>query len=92
MSGSVLTEEDVEDIVIELLAAERGMRPAELREELEAAGADLPVDSVLMVEVLVNVEKRCGVRIPADPEAARSLRSVKEFARTIVELSREDDE
>lgn len=92
MSGSTLTEQDVEDIVIELLALERGIEAADLREELEAAGADMPVDSVLMVEVLVNVEKRYGVRVPADAEAARSLRSVKEFACTIVELSRKEDE
>ncbi len=91
MGGSVMTEGEVEDIVVELLAGERGMDPAKLREQLEVAGAELPVDSLLMVEVLVRVEERCGVRIPPDPETARTLRSVREFAAKLVEVMREEE-
>lgn len=90
MDESVMTEREVEDIVLELLAAEQGLEPKHLREQLEAEGAEMPFDSVLMVEVLVSVEQRCGVRIPPDPETARTLGSVRDFARKIVELLREE--
>jgi acyl carrier protein len=77
--GSVSTEE-VEDIVIELLAERHGMEAAELRERLQGLGELMPVDSVVMVTVLIAVEQRYGVRVAADEETARSLCSVREFA------------
>ena len=90
MDGNIMTEREVEDIVLELLAAEQGLEPKHLREQLESEGAEMPFDSVLMMEVLVSVEKRCAVRIPADPETAKTLTSVRDFARKIIELLREE--
>ena len=86
----IMTEREVEDIVLELLAAEQGLDAGQLRERLEAEGAEMPFDSILMMEVLVSVEKRCGVRIPPDPDTARTMSSVRDFARKIVELLREE--
>jgi acyl carrier protein len=48
----------------------------------------MPIDSLLIVEILARVEQECGVRIPADADAARSMRSVHTFAETIVAAQR----
>lgn len=70
-------------IVIALLAEDSRVQPDELRAKLVAAGAELPVDSLLIAEVLTRVEDACDVRILVDAEAARSTRSVMTFARTV---------
>lgn len=74
---------DIAGIVIDLLAQESGVLPDELLAELEAGGPQLPVDSLLVAEVLTRVEDTCGVRIHVDAEAAKSTRSVLTFARTV---------
>jgi acyl carrier protein len=84
MPAANVTCDEVAKITIELMAAEQNREPAELRAELETEGGELPIDSQLIAEVLARVEDHFGVRIPADNEAARSLRSVMTFADTIV--------
>jgi acyl carrier protein len=75
--------QEIVGIVIEFLA-EYQQRPVdEVHEELAGKGQDLPVDSVLIMEILARVEERFGVRIPADAQAGRSLRSVWAFAETV---------
>jgi acyl carrier protein len=81
--NSKLTVGDIAEIVIGFLAVEQGVSACALRAELEAAGPQLPVDSLLVAEVLTRVEDACGVRIHVDAEAARSTRSVLTFARTV---------
>jgi hypothetical protein len=83
LNVSKLTVSDIADIVIGLLAAEQGISPAVLQVKLEAAGPLLPVDSLLVAEILTKVEAACGVRIHVDAEAARSTRSVMTFAQTV---------
>lgn len=78
-----LTVADITGIVIGLLAEDSGISPGAQRAQLEAAGAQLPVDSLLVAEILTRVEGACGVRIQVDAEAARSTRSVMTFARTV---------
>jgi acyl carrier protein len=75
--------QEIVDMVIEFLAEYRDMPTDELYEELAAKGSDLPVDSVLVVEILARVEQRYGISVPADAEAGRSLRSVWAFAETV---------
>lgn len=70
-------------IVIGLLAEDSHAQPAQLRAALEASGRELPVDSLLIAEILTRVEEACSVRIHVDAEAARSTRSVMAFARTV---------
>lgn len=81
-----MTEEDIEWLVIELIAQDNGQVAADLFEELSAAGEHLPVDSLLAAEVLARVEERCGVSLPTDAETAKALRSVKSFAQAVLEL------
>jgi len=69
--------------VVGLLAEQQGVSPGDLWAELESAGSQLPVDSLLIAEILTKVEDACGVSITADAEAARSTRSVMTFARTV---------
>lgn len=83
MDTKKLTAAEIAEIVIVLLAEVRGVPPGVLRAELEAAGSQLPVDSVLIAEILTRVEDVCGVRVDVDAEAARSTRSVVTFARTV---------
>jgi acyl carrier protein len=77
--------EDIVEAVIEFLAQLQDRDPAQLRAELEEAGQELPVDSILVVEILTRIEERYGVKIPTDAEAAHSTRSVYTFARTVLD-------
>jgi acyl carrier protein len=87
-SATNLTADQVVDVVIRLLAEERNEPEAETRASLEKAGPAMPIDSLLLVEILARVEEECGVRIPADADAARSMRSVRTFAETVVDAAR----
>jgi acyl carrier protein len=77
---------DIEDLTIELLAEEATCGPGEMRQRLEEGGGDLPIDSILLVEVVVRVEERCGVHLPTTLETARNLRSVRDFAAMVYDL------
>jgi acyl carrier protein len=81
MTTRTLAVSEIAEIVIGFLAAESGIPASQLRADLEAAGPELPVDSLLVVEVLVKVEDTCGVRLEINEEVARSTRSVMTFAR-----------
>jgi acyl carrier protein len=76
-------------VVVELLAELQDRDPGGLRMELEEGGTQLPVDSLLVVEILTRVEERYGISIPADEEAARSTRSVRAFAGTVLAVINE---
>ena len=78
---------DIVDAIIDLLAQDARRDPLELRADLETLGTDLPIDSLLAVEVLVQVEERFDVSLPPEVEAARNLRSVIRFAQAIHDLA-----
>lgn len=77
----------IEAVIVELLAEERGRLPEELHRELLAGGADMPVDSLLAVEVLVRVEEIVGVRLEASPTNGRAMRSVRAFAQAMADAA-----
>jgi acyl carrier protein len=83
VAGKGLTVEEIAGIVIGLLADKAGVPADQMRADLEATGPGLPVDSVLIAEILSRVEEACGARVPADAEAARSTGSVMALARTV---------
>lgn len=86
----VPTQAEVEDVILELLAQETGSDPETLREELLAEGAEMPYSSLVLVQFVVELEKRYGVRVPDTMVAARALRSVSTFAELIVSLATGD--
>ncbi|MFJ4246463.1 acyl carrier protein [Streptomyces iakyrus] len=75
--------QEIVDIVIDFLAEHQDRPSHDVHEELAARGQDLPVDSVLIMEVLARIERHFEVSVPADAEAGRSLRSVWAFAETV---------
>ena len=81
-----MTKEDIEWLIIKLIAEDNGQVAADLLEELSAAGEHLPVDSLLAAEVLARVQERCGVELPTSAETAKALRSVKTFAQAVWDL------
>ncbi|MGI9000818.1 MAG: acyl carrier protein [Pseudonocardia sp.] len=81
-----MDQRDVEDVLIELLAHEQHRTAAELRALLEERGADLPISSLLTVEIVVGVQDRFGIRLPTTG-ADHYLRSVREFATTVRTLA-----
>jgi acyl carrier protein len=85
---TVLAIDEVENVIIGLLAEQENSSPEELRERLAKEGPELPVDSLIVVEVLVRVEEAFGVTVPETVDSARSLRSVRAFAELIVDLVR----
>lgn len=85
-----MTKEDIEWLIIELIAQDNGQAAADLLEELSTAGEHLPVDSLLAAEVLARVEEQCGVDLPTTAETATALRSVRSFAQAVWDLLPED--
>jgi acyl carrier protein len=82
---------DIIDVIIDLLAQNASRDPKELKAELETLGEQLPVDSVLAVEVLARVEQMFYVKLPATVETSRNLRSVVRFAQAIHTLALEQE-
>jgi acyl carrier protein len=74
------TKQDIEDLIIELLAGEEGEDPDDLRRQLVDKGATMPVDSLAMLDILVEFRKRTGLTIPKRKLRRRTMRSVKAFA------------
>ncbi|KUF19235.1 acyl carrier protein [Streptomyces silvensis] len=77
--------DDITTLVIDFIAEHEGVSPDELRAELEQGGRELPVDSLLVVEILTRIEERYHVAIPADREAAQATRSVRAFAAAVLD-------
>jgi acyl carrier protein len=71
---------EIGDFTIGLLAQEAKCSPGEMRQRLEVAGGDLPIDSILLVEVVVRVEERYGVHLATTLDTVFNLRSVSGFA------------
>lgn len=78
-----MNKEDIEWLIIELLAEDSGVEPGDLWDELAELGVTMPVDSLLAVEILTRIEERTGVELSTTAENARALRSVKSFAEVI---------
>lgn len=78
-----MTQEEIEDIILMLLAELAGCTAAELRAELSALGLDMPVDSLLAVEILVKVQDLTGTVLPATEQTAEALLTVRGFAAAV---------
>ncbi len=77
------TVDEIIGVVVRLLAEERGESEADVRDELEDGGWEMPIDSLRIVEILTRVEQEYDVEVPADIDSARSMRSVRAFAEVV---------
>jgi len=82
---------DIIELIIDLLARDASRDPKELKADLEALGEELPIDSILAVEVLVRVEQAFYVKLSPTVETSRNLRSVVRFAQAIHALVLEQE-
>jgi acyl carrier protein len=80
-----LTVEAVEEIAVEFVAANNMVSPEEIRRQLDTDDRDLPMDSLVVSEILAAVETRLGVAVSPEVEAAREFYYVRAFARLVVE-------
>ncbi|WP_162958855.1 acyl carrier protein [Nocardia yunnanensis] len=78
-----MTEADVVDLIVELLAEDAGENPGQLHAELLELGDDMPIDSLLGVDILARVQNATGTFLPATEETAWAMRSVRRFARAV---------
>lgn len=69
----------VEALVLELLGEELGEEPDALRARLRGGGAGMPIDSLELFDILVDLRKRTGLRIPKRKLRRQTMRSVKDF-------------
>lgn len=82
-----MTPTEIEEMIIELLAADQKRDAGQLRQELEALGGDLPLDSLIAAEAMAAVEERCGVTMPVLSSSAnlQSVRSCALLVHRIIE-------
>jgi acyl carrier protein len=86
---SIPSETDVEVAIIALLAEVQEREAPEVRETLAEAGADMPIDSLEGVEIILGLEERFGIHFPDDKETSEALRSVKTLVERVRELAGE---
>jgi acyl carrier protein len=86
-----VAQPSVEAAIVELLAQALSQDPDALRQELRTKGQELPVDSLLLVEILCDLEARFAVRLPEDNLTAASLRSVSALARRVCQIASQSE-
>jgi acyl carrier protein len=80
-----LTVEAVQEIAIEYVAANNMVSTDDIRRQLDTEDRDLPMDSLVVAEILAAVETRLGFAVSPEVEAAREFYYVRAFARLVVE-------
>jgi acyl carrier protein len=78
----------IEVLVLELLGAELDEEPDALRRRLLDGGAGMPIDSLELVDILVDLRKRTGLTIPKRKLRRQTMRSVREFVEFIAREAR----
>jgi len=76
----------IERIIVELVARCREDTPDNVLRDLRAGGEGLPVSSIEMIEILVDLGERVGVRVPPNEVTADDLRSVRTLAAHVRSL------
>jgi acyl carrier protein len=67
-----------------LLAEQLHQDPTDLRRELEGNGAQMPVDSLDMFDILQEFRVRTGLTLPVKSLKRDTLRSVVAFAEFVL--------
>jgi acyl carrier protein len=77
---------EVETVVVETLAGLYDESPDVYREQLARKGAELPIDSFDVVDVMLELEERFDIRFPDTTETCEAFRSVTSLATQIRQL------
>lgn len=80
------TNQEIEDEVIGILAEHLNADAETSRQELVAGGPEMPIDSLILVEIMARVEARFDVRVPETTAAAAAFSSVLSFVQLIKSL------
>ncbi|WP_237570828.1 acyl carrier protein [Mycolicibacterium lacusdiani] len=80
-----MTHDEVEDLILGLLAERAEVSVEQLRAALAALGDEMPIDSLLAVEILVLVQNATGVVLPATEATAQALLSVRSFVVAVMQ-------
>lgn len=83
------TIEEVEVLIIELLAETDNEDPDVLHRQLVDKDGAMPVDSLDMFDILAEFRRRTGLTIPKRKLQRRTMRSVKLFAEFVVKEAQE---
>jgi acyl carrier protein len=79
--GTTWTEDTITELVIELLADLLDEDRDRLAHDLRERGSMMPVDSLDLMDILVEFRQHSGLRIPKKKLRRRDMRSVRAFAR-----------
>ena len=76
------TTDEIEEMIIDRLAAQKRCTPAELRADLEAKGSDMPADSHRLVRVVFKLRRELGIpKFKWDKTFKPAFKSVRLLAR-----------
>jgi acyl carrier protein len=87
--GRVPARQDIEGVIVSELAAAQQRPVAEVRTTLVAAGADMPLDSLETVEIMLALEEAFGIRFPESPETCAAFQSVRALSDLVQQLAGE---
>lgn len=79
--GTTWTEDTITELVIELLADLLEEGRDQLAHNLQERGSMMPVDSLDLMDILVEFRQHTGLRIPKKKLRRRDMRSVRAFAQ-----------
>lgn len=79
------TAAELQEILFGLLGKLLGEDPGELREKLEAKGANLPVDSLDIFDILAEFRILTGLTLPKRELRQETVRSVAALAKFAAE-------
>jgi len=83
-----MTDEQIKEQIVEVLAEEFELDPEELRPEAKLYD-DLGLDSLDAVDMVVALEKNFGMKM-TDEEALRAVRTLEDLFNLIIKLKNKD--
>lgn len=76
----------VQDFLINAVAGVRNVEPSGLHAEFAESGKDLGVDSLEVVEMMLEIEDQFGIRFPDTQETCDAFQSISRLTELIQQL------
>jgi acyl carrier protein len=86
----VWTEDRIELLIVQLLAELLNEKPDALHQSLLTKGAELPVDSLDLFDVLAEFRQQTGITLPKRRLGREVMRSVSAFSKLAAEEAQND--